>query len=36
MSRVGVPAAAPAQVQLGCLRAGDCVGVWAPCVRMSV
>lgn len=34
MSRVGVPAAAPvlAQIKVGCLRAGDCAGVWAPCV----
>ena len=33
MSRVWVPAAAPvlAQVKVGCLRAGDCVGVWVPC-----
>lgn len=34
MSRVGVPAAALvlAQIKVGCLRAGDCAGVWAPCV----
>ena len=30
MSRVGALAAAPvlAQVKVGCLRAGDCAGVW--------
>ena len=30
VSGVGVPAAVPvlAQVKVGCLRAGDCVGVW--------
>jgi len=33
VSRVGAPAAAPvlAQVKVGRLRAGDCVGVWVPC-----
>ena len=38
MSRVGVPAAAPvlAQIKVGCLRAGDCAGVWAPCTCMNV
>ena len=34
MSGVEVPAAAPApaKVKIGCLRAGDCVGAWVPCV----
>lgn len=34
VSGVGAPAATPvlAQIKVGCLRAGDCAGVWAPCV----
>ncbi len=38
MSRVGAPTVTPvlAQVKVGCLRAGDCAGVWAPCVCVSV
>lgn len=33
VSRVGATAAAPvlAQIKVGCLRAGDCAGAWAPC-----
>lgn len=38
MSRVGATAAAPvlAQIKVGCLRAGDYAGVWAPCTCMNV